>query len=236
MFVWSKNRFVIVFISTVILGCAGIGMVIEGRQGGWPTILFATAGALVFIASLSSTQPRTELLPAQITQYPEPITLTGRRGRRLLVALASTMFALVFFLGLLSSPVLVGSVIFYSVLVTVFGVSALILAAATIKPNRLIMDAEGLTLKNTFQTRRWKWRDIQDFRAISAVTYGKRIVKATHIIGFDDRNAKETVRVNRHKKRVGTSTSFPNLFGPSDDELASALNAWRQRAISDGDR
>jgi len=146
------------------------------------------------------------------------------------------MIALVFFFALLSSPVLVGSVILYSVLMTVFGVSALILTAATIKPNRLIMDAEGLTLKNIFQTRRWEWRNIQDFRAISAVTYGKRSIKVKDIIGFDDRNTKQTARANRQKQRIGVSTSFPNQFGPSDDELASALNAWRQRAISDGDR
>ncbi|GEM_PF-2743313 len=236
MFVWSKTRFVILFIITAILGCAGIGMIIEGRQGGWPTILFATAGALVFIAMLSPIQPRTELLRTQITQYPKPITLTGRRGRRLLVALASTMFALVFFLGLLSSPALLGSVVFHSVLLVVFGAFGVILIAGTIKPSRLTLDTEGLTLKTVFRTRRWKWRDIRDFRAISVVTYGKRIIKAKHIIGFDDRNATQTARVNRHKKRVGASTSFPNQFGPSDDELASALNAWRQLAISDSDR
>ncbi|MEV4609467.1 hypothetical protein MRBLMR1_004553 [Neorhizobium sp. LMR1-1-1.1] len=236
MFIWSKTRFVIVFIIAIVFGGAGIDMVIEGRQGGWPTVMFAIAFAIVFIASLSTVQPRTEVLRLPVSQYPKSIKLTGRRGRGLFMALASSMIALVFFFALLSSPVLVGSVILYSVLMTVFGVSALILTAATIKPNRLIMDAEGLTLKNIFQTRRWEWRNIQDFRAISAVTYGKRSIKVKDIIGFDDRNTKQTARANRQKQRIGVSTSFPNQFGPSDDELASALNAWRQRAISDGDR
>lgn len=236
MFIWSKTRFVIVFIIAVVFGCAGIDMVIEGRQVGWPTVMFAAALAIVFIASLSTVQPRAEVLRPQITQFPKPITLTGRRRRGLFMALASSMIALVIFFGLLSSPVLVGSVILYSVLMTVFGVSALILTAATIIPNRLIMDAEGLTLKNIFQTRRWEWCDVQDFRAISAVTYGKRSIKVKDIIGFNDRNAKQTARANRQKQRIGVSTSFPNQFGPSDNELASALNAWRQRAISDDDR
>lgn len=236
MFIWSKTRFVIVFIIAIVFGGAGIDMVIEGRQGGWPTVMFAIAVAIVFIASLSTVQPRTEVLRLPVSQYPKSIKLTGRRGRGLFMALASSMIALVFFSALLSSPVLVGSVILYSVLMTVFGVSALILTAATIKPNRLIMDAEGLTLKNIFQTRRWEWRNIQDFRAISAVTYGKRSIKVKDIIGFDDRNTKQTARANRQKQRIGVSTSFSNQFGPSDDELASALNAWRQRAISDGER
>jgi hypothetical protein len=234
--VWSKTRIVIVFILTVIFGCAGIDTVIAGRQGGWPLVLFAIALAMVFIVSLSTAQPRTEVLRTRITQYPKPITITGRGGRGLFLALASSILALVFFFGLLSSPASVGSVVFYSVLVTFFGVSALILTAATIKPNRLTMDAEGLTLKGIFQTRRWKWRDIQDFKAISAVTYGKRTIKVKDIIGFDDRNAKQTARANRQKERIGVSTSFPNQFGPSDDELASALNAWRLQAISDEDR
>ncbi|PYE30631.1 PH (Pleckstrin Homology) domain-containing protein [Rhizobium sp. PP-WC-1G-195] len=234
--VWSKARIVIVFILTVIFGCAGVDTVIAGQQGGWAIVLFATALAIVFIVSLSAAKPRTDVLRTQITQYPNPIKLTGRRGRSLFLALASSMMALVNLFGLLSFPAMVGSVIFHSVLLTVFGVSALILTAATIRPSRLTMDKEGLTLKNIFRIRRWEWRDIKEFRPISAVTYGKRIVKMKDAIGFDDRNAKKTARANRQKKLLGTSASFPNQFGPSDDELAFSLNAWRLRAISDGDR
>jgi hypothetical protein len=236
MIIWSKPRIVIMVILTLVFAWAGIETVIAGQKGEWPLVLFATALAIIFIVSQSTAPPRTEVLRTQISQYPKPITLTGRRGRSLFLALASSMIALVYLFGLFSSPALLGSVVLYTLLIVVFGAPALILAAATIKPNRLMIDAEGLTLKNLFQTRRWAWGDIQGFRAISAVTYGKRIIKVKDIIGFDDRNAKKTARADRQKKRLGASTSFPNHFGLSDDELAYALNAWRLKAISDGDR
>ena len=234
MIVLSKTRIVIMFILTFIFACAGIGTVIAGRQGGWSLVLFAAATAIVTIVLLPISRPQTDELPARIAQFPKPITLTVHRGRGLLLTLASSMVALALFFGLSSSGGFLGSVVFYTASSLVFGAMGLMLLAATTKPNRLTVDAEGLSFENIICTRRWGWHDVQDFRAVSAVMHGKRIIKVTGIIGFDDRKAMNTSRARRRKKRMGVSTTIPNHFGASDDELASALNAWRLRAISEG--
>lgn len=230
MVVMSTRRIVALLGFTLLFAFAGASMVIEGRQGGWPVFLIFLCLAAVFITSHFAARPQSEKPLSIIEAYPEPVTLNGRRGRNLLFAMAYCGVSSVFIFALLSSPSLTGSAILYFVLSAIFGTLALVLAAAAIKPIRLTLDSEGLVFSSLLHTRQWGWQDVQDFKSISTMTLGGRIIKMKGTIGFNDRNAKST---NRLKKQTGRTTSISNQFGVSDDELAFVLNSWRLRAVKD---
>lgn len=232
MKVSSKPRSVVLFALTVFFAFVGAAMVIEGRQSGWAVSLMACVTAIFFSISLPVAQPQSQKCLLITKQYPEPIIFKGRRARNLLVALASFAIASIFFAGLLSAPTSMGSVVLYAVLTVIFGVAALVLVAAVIKPNRLIMDSEGLVFTTFFHVRRWQWQDVQDFKAITSVSHAKRVINVKEIIGFNDRNATSKTRTNRLRTQLGVTAIIPNHFGISDIDLADTLNSWRARAVS----
>jgi len=230
MVTMSTRRIVALLGISLFFTFAGVSMVIEGRQGGWPVFLIFLCFAVVFITSHFAARSQSEKPLSIIEAYPKPVTLNGQRGRNLLSALACCGVSSAFIFALLSSPPLTGSVVLYFVLSVIFGVPAFVLATAAIKPNRLTLDSKGLVFSSLFHTRQWIWQDVQDFKAISTATQGKRVTKIKETIGFNDRNARNSDRL---RKQIGRTTSISNQFGISDDELASALNSWRLRSVTD---
>lgn len=234
MIVLSKRCIVASFVLSLFFTVAGTSMVIEGRKGGWAVSLFGLAMVIFSIASFLAARPKILNRP-MIQQYPEPVILNGRRGQSLSLAIVSILIAAVFFTGVLKSSS-TGGMILHAVLSFVFGVGAFLMLAATIKPIRLTINTEGLVLENVFHSSRWVWRDVQNFRAISAVKRGKRSIKIKQTIGFDDHNPRKAAQADRLRKLLGVTASIPNHFGVSDAELASALNAWRARALLEENR
>lgn len=233
MKVSSKLRSVVLLALTIFFAFVGAAIVIEGSQIGWAVSLMACVTAISFSVSLPIAQPQSKKRLIITERYPEPIIFKGRRARNLLLAFASFAIASIFFVGLLSAPSSMGSVVLYAVLTVVFGVTALVLVAVVIKPNRLILDSEGLAFATFFHTRRWQWQDVQDFKAITSVAHAKRVINVKEIIGFNDRNATSKTRTNRLRTQLGVTAIIPNHFGVSDIDLASTLNSWRAGAVSD---
>lgn len=170
MVTMSTRRIVALLGISLFFAFAGVSMVIEGRQGGWPVFLIFLCFAVLFATYHFAARPQSGKLLSIIAAYPEPVTLTGRRGRNLISALACFGVSSAFIFALLSSPPLTGSVVLYFVLLVIFGVPASVLATAAIKPNRLTLNSKGLVFSSLFHTRQWRWQDVQDFKAISTAT------------------------------------------------------------------
>lgn len=229
MAVMSRMRFVILMSLALLLALGGASMVVEGREGGWPVFLFFLSSVVIFAAVRFSRKLTSEVSVSIVAAYPEPVTLVGQRRRNLLIAGVSGVLALVPISFSPASP-LSGGAIGHLAFAMVFGVPALVLAAVAIRPNRLTLDSEGMKFTTLLSTKRWRWRDVQDFTPVSSITRGGRAIPVRQIIGFTDRNAEEP---GRSAPQSGKNSMFANQFAVSDEELASALNFWRRRAVAD---
>ncbi|MBB5276900.1 hypothetical protein HNR26_002978 [Rhizobium rosettiformans] len=229
MAVMSRMRFAILMSLALLFALGGALMVVEGREGGWPVLLFFLSSAVVFTVVRYPRKLTSEPSVSIVAAYPEPVTLVGQRGRNLLIAGVSAVLALI---PSSFSPAyaLPGGVISHLAFSMVFGVPALVLAAVAIRPNRLTLDSEGMKFTTLLSTKQWSWRDVQDFTPVSSITRAGRIIPVRQIIGFTDRNADEP---GRSAPQSGKNSMFANQFAVSDEELASALNFWRRRGVAD---
>lgn len=229
MAVMSRLRFVILLTIMLLFSLCGASMVVEGRVGGWPVFLVFSSIAVILVTVRFPPKPTLGKSVSIIDAYPEPVTLVGQRRRNILVAVASGVLASMPIALLLTTPSS-GDAIAHLIFSTIFGVPALVLAAAAIRPNRLTLDSEGMKLTTLRSTKRWRWRDVDEFTPVASVTRGAKVIPVRQIIGFNDRNAK---RPGRLALQSGKNSIFANQFAVSDQELALALNFWRRRAVPD---
>jgi hypothetical protein len=230
----SKIGMTIVGLFAVVAGSVGLDMFSDGRSGAWRPLILAT-GVIIVLSSLwlQRDKPSEFSIPALLAS-PQPTVLVASRSRNFALGLASlclfAAFADVTRLGNSET----GYVTFFILILGLFGLSGSLLIATSLKPNRLFLGRHSLVSRSLFGSKEWRWEDVADFKATTAILRGKRRIQVKGYIQFEDRSSDGTRKGIKLSRLTGSNASLNNRFPLSDEELASLLNQWQARAIAQG--
>jgi hypothetical protein len=111
-----------------------------------------------------------------------------------------------------------------------FGLGALIFLWVLIRPQRLLLDAEGFTVTGglTRSPKKERWADTTEF-------FVYRLPRGGRMIGYDYRpGAARHPRMAAFNRRFGAEAALSKGWPKSPEVMAEELNADRFRAIGNG--
>ncbi len=105
-----------------------------------------------------------------------------------------------------------------------FGLCTVMSVAQLLIPGRLVLDAEGLEIRNLGRTTRHAWTDVEAF--------GVWKYRASQLVSLSLRpGAPERPRLAFVNRLLGARDgTLPDTYGMEAEELAALLESWRQQA------
>jgi len=228
----SKIGTIIVALVGIGAGFTGLDLLSDGRSGAWRLLILATAVAVFLTSGWLQYSKPSQLSTSAVQGFPQPIVLVAGRSRYIALGLASLCMFAAFTDATRFGNGEIGYIILFILLFGLFGLPGILLIAASLKPDRLVLGRQSLVSRSLFGPKEWRWEDVADFQATTTILRGKRKVHVKGYIQFQDRSSDGTRKGARLTRLTGSNASLNNRFRISDEELASLLNHWRQRAIA----
>jgi hypothetical protein len=112
-----------------------------------------------------------------------------------------------------------------------FGLCALIFLWLLIRPQRLLLDGQGFTIGGGLvrSPKLVRWRDIEPF-------FVYRLPKGGKMVGYNYRpGARSDGMLAQISRRLGADGALPKGWPMSPEALVDDLNAFRARALGEGE-
>ena len=155
----------------------------------------------------------------------EERTITGSRGKSLLLLAVSLAFV-AFAVAQLRGPPPVDWRVWLTLIF--FGLGAIVFAWLLVRPQRLILDAEGFTVAGGLvrAPRRTGWAEVDHF-------FVYRLSRGGKMIGYNyAQGARPASALRDLGRRFGADGAISKGFPGSPERLVEELNAYRARALA----
>lgn len=109
-----------------------------------------------------------------------------------------------------------------------FGLGCIVLAVTLVRPQRLMLDAEGFTIAGGLarSSRRRGWCDVERFHLF-------RLPRGGTMVGYDlADHARRDSYLGDLQRRWAPDGVLPKTLPGSPESIAAALNAYRDRALA----
>ena len=155
-----------------------------------------------------------------------PVIIRVSRLKSSLMLVVSIVLVVWGVVVLINGASLQRSVVIY-IGVIAFGLAVPVYAWQTFRPNNITMTRDGIAWNTMFRTKRWKWREIQNFRPGGP---GPRRVAGIVVFDFtEDRDTPVTRPERTVESRAGYDGSFGGGWELNAVKLADLLNKARAR-------
>jgi len=191
-----KRRLYICISVGSLCALAGVSMIFDGKKGGWPVFgLFAIVAILCVVQLWPYHLWSRKSGPAnELGMFPGPVTLRSNRVKSFIIALASSGLAGVFGWSLFNGSASLVAAVIYCSLSVGFSLSASVLLAATLNPNRLVLGPDSIDLHALLRRAKWRWQDIGGFEVGCTLHTSNPgfVYRRSSMVSFDDVNAPDT--------------------------------------------